>query len=107
LRDIVTAFRRRKRQNCAGDHIRLDREKAGWHSDNWGMEAAMKISTEAALFGTHHTSRWSGLNHVLTDWWETARLRRELQSLDDCILRDIGLTRGEERFEASKPYWMN
>ena len=67
----------------------------------------MKISTEAAFFGTHHTSRWSGLNHVLTDGWETVRLRRELQSLDDCIFRDIGLTRGGERFEASKPYWMN
>jgi uncharacterized protein YjiS (DUF1127 family) len=30
LRDIVTAFLGRKRQNCACDHIRLDREKAGW-----------------------------------------------------------------------------
>jgi uncharacterized protein YjiS (DUF1127 family) len=67
----------------------------------------MKVSTEAAFFETHRTSRWSGLNHVLTDWWETARLRHELQSLDDCILRDIGLTGGEERFDASKPYWMN
>ncbi len=67
----------------------------------------MKISNEAAFFGTHHTSRGSGLNHVLSNWWQTVRLRHGLESLDDCILHDIGLTRGEERFEASKPYWMN
>ncbi len=64
------------------------------------MEAAMNIRA-------HHAARWSELNHVLSDWWQTLRLRHELESLDDCILRDIGLTRDEQRFKASKPYWMN
>ena len=35
------------------------------------------------------------------------RSRHELESLDDTILRDIGLSRREERFEPSKPFWMN
>jgi uncharacterized protein YjiS (DUF1127 family) len=71
------------------------------------MEAAMKSSADAALVGIPHTSRWSGLNHVLSDWWQTQRLRHELESLDDSILRDIGLTREQDRSELSKPTWMN
>ena len=62
----------------------------------------MHISTKAAFSGNDHTSGWSGLNHVLSDWWQTLRLRHELQSLDDCILRDIGLTPGESTIRGSK-----
>jgi uncharacterized protein YjiS (DUF1127 family) len=49
----------------------------------------------------------SGLSHVLTDWWQLLRSRHELDSLDDTLLRDIGLTRGKERSKASMPFWMN
>jgi uncharacterized protein YjiS (DUF1127 family) len=66
------------------------------------VEAAMNISTD----GTQCTCR-GGLNQVLTDWWQQLRWRHELESLDDTILRDIGLSRREERFEQSKPFWMN
>ena len=48
-----------------------------------------------------------GLNQVLADWWQQLRSRHELESLDDTILRDIGLSRRAERFEPSKPFWMN
>lgn len=65
-----------------------------------GAEAAMNIRG-------HHASRWSEPNNVLSDWWQRVRLRHELESLDDGILRDIGLTRDTERSETSKPYWMN
>jgi uncharacterized protein YjiS (DUF1127 family) len=34
-------------------------------------------------------------------------LRYELESLDDAMLRDIGLSRSEAGFEASKPFWAN
>jgi uncharacterized protein YjiS (DUF1127 family) len=71
------------------------------------MEAAMKISTEAAFSRNDQPSGRTGLNHVLSDWWQTLRLRHELESLDDGILRDIGLTPDEHRIEASKPFWMN
>jgi uncharacterized protein YjiS (DUF1127 family) len=48
-----------------------------------------------------------GLNQVLSDRWHQLRSRHELESLDDTILRDIGLSRRQERFEQSKPIWMN
>jgi Domain of unknown function (DUF1127) len=34
-------------------------------------------------------------------------LRNELESLDDSMLRDIGLSRREAEFEASTHIWMN
>jgi uncharacterized protein YjiS (DUF1127 family) len=66
------------------------------------VEAAMNISTDRG-----ECTRRGGLNQVLTDWWQQLRSRHELDSLDDTILRDIGLSRREERFEQSKPFWMN
>ena len=48
-----------------------------------------------------------GLSYVLTDWWQQLRSRHELESLDDTLLRDIGLTRGERRSRASIPFLMN
>ena len=66
------------------------------------VEAAMNISTDGS-----ECTRRGGLNQVLTDWWQQLRSRHELEGLDDTILRDIGLSRREERFEQSKPFWMN
>ncbi|KPQ08201.1 MAG: putative conserved small protein [Rhodobacteraceae bacterium HLUCCA12] len=34
-----------------------------------------------------------------------ARQRRALAALDDTLLRDIGLTRGQALFEAERPIW--
>ena len=36
-----------------------------------------------------------------------SRSRNELESLDDAMLRDIGLSCSEARFDASKPFWRN
>jgi uncharacterized protein YjiS (DUF1127 family) len=47
------------------------------------------------------------LSQILTGWWRQVRSRYELESLDDAILRDIGLSRRVERIEQSKPFWMN
>jgi uncharacterized protein YjiS (DUF1127 family) len=47
------------------------------------------------------------LNHVLGDGWQRLRSRYELESLDDSLLRDIGLSRGKAGFEVSKPFGMN
>jgi uncharacterized protein YjiS (DUF1127 family) len=66
------------------------------------VEAAMNIGTNDV-----QCARRGGLNQVLTDWWQQLRSRHELESLDDTILRDIGLSRREERFEQSKPFWIN
>jgi Domain of unknown function (DUF1127) len=56
------------------------------------LEAAMNIST----YGDQCASQ-GGLSHVLTDWWQQLRSRHELESPDDALLQDIGLTRGKER----------
>jgi uncharacterized protein YjiS (DUF1127 family) len=38
-------------------------------------------------------------------WRHRSRTRRELEQLDDRLLRDIGLDPFEARFEARKPFW--
>ena len=42
---------------------------------------------------------------LLLVWQQRARDRRQLQSLSDHMLRDIGLTRADVFAEASKPFW--
>jgi uncharacterized protein YjiS (DUF1127 family) len=50
----------------------------------------------------HGPSHWGQLNHVLGEWWQNLRLRSELESLDDSMLRDIGLSRREVGFDVPK-----
>jgi uncharacterized protein YjiS (DUF1127 family) len=38
-------------------------------------------------------------------WHERARQRRQLQSLSDHMLHDIGLGRADVAAETSKPFW--
>jgi len=42
---------------------------------------------------------------LLVASWQRLRSRYELASLSEDSLRDIGLSRGEAEFEASKPFW--
>ena len=42
---------------------------------------------------------------LLLLWQQRARDRRQLASLSDHMLRDIGLTRADVFAEASKPFW--
>ncbi len=42
---------------------------------------------------------------VVSVWRERARQRRALASLDDHLLRDVGLSRAEVVREARKPFW--
>lgn len=42
---------------------------------------------------------------TLHAWAERQRGRRALASLDEANLRDIGITRADAVFEASKPFW--
>ena len=62
--------------------------------------------------GTSHTSLWTtagaAIGHVvamLHIWQERARQRRELLSLSDHALRDIGRSRAEALREARQPFW--
>jgi uncharacterized protein YjiS (DUF1127 family) len=42
---------------------------------------------------------------LLLTWQQRARDRRQLQSLSDHMLRDIGLTRADAWAESDKPFW--
>jgi uncharacterized protein YjiS (DUF1127 family) len=58
-----------------------------------------------------HDRDWSRAGSVqrlvtlLLTWQQRARDRRQLESLSDHMLRDIGLTRADVFAEASKPFW--
>ena len=41
----------------------------------------------------------------LLRWHELARQRRTLLTLNDRMLKDIGVTRAEAEREASRPFW--
>jgi uncharacterized protein YjiS (DUF1127 family) len=41
----------------------------------------------------------------LARWYELHRQRRLLLSLDDRLLRDIGISRADARKEALRPFW--
>ena len=44
------------------------------------------------------------LNRALL-WLEVRRQRRQLQSLSDAMLRDIGLSRADAERESTRPFW--
>ena len=67
----------------------------------------MSSSTNAACVGAYRSSPWGQLNLLLDEWWQRSRSRNELESLDDAMLRDIGLSHREAGFDASKPFWAN
>ena len=42
---------------------------------------------------------------ILREWRRRAHDRAELSKLDDRMLKDIGLTRGDAEFLSNKPFW--
>ena len=66
----------------------------------------MSIRNDAGSY-LQRSRRWDELSHCLSEWWQRQRSLHELETLDDAILRDIGLSRGELGFESSKPFWLN
>jgi uncharacterized protein YjiS (DUF1127 family) len=42
---------------------------------------------------------------TLLAWQDRARQRNTLAAMDDRLLRDIGLTRGDVEIEVQKPFW--
>ena len=59
------------------------------------------------------TTRWTANGFAIATvrrllyWQERARQRRQLTSLDDRALKDIGLSRSDVAGESSKPFWRN
>ena len=50
--------------------------------------------------------RWSDVKRQVAAWWNLARSRYDLESLDDRCLQDIGMSRCTADFESAKPFWM-
>jgi uncharacterized protein YjiS (DUF1127 family) len=42
---------------------------------------------------------------IISVWLERSRQRKQLASLDEHLLNDIGYTREQARIEYSKPFW--
>jgi uncharacterized protein YjiS (DUF1127 family) len=46
------------------------------------------------------------ISSPISEWQRRVRSRRELESLSDATLRDIGITRCDCHREMNKPFWM-
>jgi uncharacterized protein YjiS (DUF1127 family) len=47
----------------------------------------------------------SNIGHVLAYVWRVATTRQTLAELDDRMLKDLGISRAQAQFEASRPIW--
>lgn len=66
-------------------------------------EAPGALRRHAALDALNDASRWAFA--TLQQWRHRIREREQLAGLDDRMLRDIGLTRGDAEFLINKPFW--
>jgi uncharacterized protein YjiS (DUF1127 family) len=48
---------------------------------------------------------WGHVTAIIRVWMSRSRSRRRLGELDDHELADIGVSRGQARFESEKPFW--
>jgi uncharacterized protein YjiS (DUF1127 family) len=42
---------------------------------------------------------------LMREWARRTRSRRDISRLDECTIRDLGLTPSQLQFEARKPFW--
>jgi uncharacterized protein YjiS (DUF1127 family) len=73
------------------------------------MFKSLSVLVSPARIGVARTSsRWPhGPAALVARWLHRGRSRRALASLDDHLLRDIGLTATEARRESEKPFWLD
>ena len=74
------------------------------------MNANLTISCSSpSSFAVPGASRLAAMaKHIvdqLATWRQRAADRQHLQTLDDGMLRDIGLSRADVETEISKPFW--
>lgn len=69
-------------------------------TDTISMDWLKTLQWIGRIFG--RVTKWAGYLYV---WRERSTGRRQLLTLDDRMLKDIGTNRGEASREASKPFW--
>ncbi len=69
-----------------------------------GISSALRPHRTGAVFSILSGAVIRVVCALLT-WQERANQRRNLASLDDRMLRDIGIDRAAARREAEKPFW--
>ena len=63
-------------------------------------DLSLHYSSKAPLAGT-----FTAFSQILATWRQRARQRRELSTLDNRTLRDLGLSASDVNFEINKPLW--
>ena len=58
---------------------------------------------QATLDALSDATQWAFAG--LREWRRRSRERTQLAGLDERMLRDIGLTRGDAQFRINKPFW--
>ncbi len=81
------------------------------HDLNFGVASPVDVSR--AILGArlpHRRDRHPGSAsrplHVLNEWVERRRVRRELRTMDDTLLRDAGIDPEAARAEARRPFFL-
>jgi uncharacterized protein YjiS (DUF1127 family) len=65
----------------------------------------MSTYTHESMTNHHAPSVFAEAGHLLHIWIERIRQRRELIEWSERDVRDAGLSWGDVRYEASKPFW--
>jgi uncharacterized protein YjiS (DUF1127 family) len=73
-----------------------------------GLSASGCASVTAGRIPQYHASReglFARILSVALTWQDRAVQRTQLASMDDRLLRDMGIDPLEARMEAEKPFW--
>lgn len=65
----------------------------------------LNISEHKISFTINIKEKYANLRSVLNDWRRRHKTRIQLASMDDRMLRDIGVSRYEANQEAQKRFW--
>jgi uncharacterized protein YjiS (DUF1127 family) len=70
-----------------------------------GLAVSM-MNINLSISRPYQLSRWRQAMCYIAEWRIRARSSNELMNLSDGLLQDIGVSRFNAEFEASKPFWM-
>jgi uncharacterized protein YjiS (DUF1127 family) len=76
--------------------------------------ALKKVPATEPAMSTVTTMFWAAplmplvgiISNPISEWHRRVRCRRELESLSDATLRDIGITRCDCHRQMNQPFWM-